>query len=331
MILRIIINYWTFISFSIIIGYFADLLFGDPQGRWHPIRLIGGMIAGTKKILRRILPKKKAGEIVGGILLVLIVLLFTGVVTTAVLFIGLYIHWLLGVCIECYMCYTIFAAKSLRVESMKVFEALQTKGLAEGREAVSMIVGRDTKTLNEEGVIKAAVETIAENTSDGVIAPMIYLIIGGPILGFLYKAVNTMDSMVGYKNDEYLYFGRAAAKTDDVWNFFPARLSALFMIWGSKLAGLNRKEAYRIYIRDRGRHASPNSAQTESVMAGALGVELSGDAWYFGKKIHKPTIGDATRRIERLDILRANKLMYASSALAMIMLFVARWLITLFL
>ncbi len=282
-------------------------------------------------MLRKIFPKKKSGEMVGGIFLVIIVLVVTGVIATAVLFAGFYVHWILGFCLECYMCYAIFATKSLRVESMKVFEALQTKGLEEGRYAVSMIVGRDTKTLNEEGVIKATVETIAENTSDGVIAPMIYMIIGGPILGFLYKAVNTMDSMVGYKNEKYLYFGRAAAKTDDAMNFFPARLSAMFMLWGTKMAGLDRAQAFRIYVRDHANHASPNSAQTESVMAGALGVQLAGDAWYFGKMVHKPTIGDALRKIEKLDILRANKLMYAGSGLAMMALFIARWLITLFL
>ncbi len=331
MLVRIIVNYWTFISLSVLLGYFLDLVIGDPRGMWHPICLIGRIISLCERILRKIFPEKKGGQLVAGGLLVALVLFFTFVISTAVLLVGFALHWGLGFGLMTYMAYAIFATKSLRVESMKVYTALQQKGLQAGQEAVAMIVGRDTKTLNEEGVIKATVETIAENTSDGVIAPMIYMMIGGPILGFLYKAVNTMDSMVGYKNDKYLYFGRAAAKVDDGWNLIPARLSALFLILGAKVARQDSKEAYRIYIRDRRNHASPNSAQTESVVAGALHVQLAGDAYYFGKLYSKPTIGDAIRPIQALDILRTNKMMYAASALAMMTLFVARYLITLFL
>ena len=178
-----------------------------------------------------------------------------------------------------------------------------------------MIVGRDTEALNEEGVAKAAIETVAENTSDGVIAPMLYTALGGPILGFLYKAVNTMDSMVGYKNDTYLYFGRAAAKLDDFVNYFPARISAYMMIAASFLGGqcFSGKRAYYIYKRDNGNHASPNSAQTESVCAGALGIQLAGDASYFGKIVKKPYIGDSVRAVEYEDIKRVNHLMYLTA------------------
>lgn len=198
---------------------------------------------------------------------------------------------------------------------MKVYNALKNDGLEAARKAVSMIVGRDTQCLGVEGVTKAAVETVAENTSDGSIAPMLFLAIGGPVLGFFYKAVNTMDSMVGYKNDRYMDFGRAAAKLDDVLNYIPARLSARLMIFSCLFLGkeYSYKEAKRIYLRDRYNHASPNSAHTESVCAGALGLELAGDASYFGKIVKKKTIGDKHRAIEAEDIKRANRLLYATA------------------
>jgi adenosylcobinamide-phosphate synthase len=198
---------------------------------------------------------------------------------------------------------------------MKVYYSLKNQTLEEARYAISMIVGRDTQCLDEIGVAKAAIETVAENTSDGVIAPMLYTALGGPILGFLYKAVNTMDSMIGYKNDKYLYFGRAAARLDDVVNFIPSRISAYIMILASFLVGksFSGKGAYTIYKRDNRKHASPNSAQTESVCAGALGIQLAGDASYFGKIVHKPFIGDSFRKVEYEDIRRANKLMYMTA------------------
>jgi len=226
-----------------------------------------------------------------------------------------YIHPCLGVLIETIMTYQILATKCLKVESMKVYHCLQTEGLEAARKAVSMIVGRDTSVLDEEGVAKAAIETVAENTSDGVIAPMLYTALGGPILGFFYKAVNTMDSMVGYKNEKYLYFGRAAAKLDDLVNYIPARISAYLMICAAFIGGksFNGRQAYKIYKRDNRKHASPNSAQTESVCAGALGIRLAGDASYFGKIVKKPFIGDARRSVEYEDIKRVNKLMYMTS------------------
>jgi adenosylcobinamide-phosphate synthase len=229
--------------------------------------------------------------------------------------------------LEGFICYQLLATKSLKYESMKVYKELKNNDLEGARNKVSMIVGRDTKALTEEGITKATVETIAENTSDGIIAPMIYMIIGGAPLGLFYKAVNTMDSMVGYKNDKYFYFGRASAKLDDVLNYIPARISAYLMIVASFILKMNGKNAYKIYKRDRYNHASPNSAHTEAVCAGALEVQLAGDAYYFGKLYKKKTIGDALRPIEYDDIRRANLLLYVTSIIGIILFSVMKSII----
>ena len=221
--------------------------------------------------------------------------------------------WQLGLALESFWCYQILATKSLKVESDRVYQEIQTGDIARARKAVSMIVGRDTKSLTEEGIAKAAVETVAENTSDGVTAPLMFLMLGGAPLGFLYKAVNTMDSMLGYKNEKNLYFGRVAAKMDDVFNYLPSRVSAVLMIAAAFLTGMDAKKAAQIYKRDRRKHASPNSAQTESVCAGALQVQLAGDAWYFGVLHKKETIGDPIRPVEAEDIKRAGRLMYVTA------------------
>ena len=232
----------------------------------------------------------------------------------------------LGLTLETFMCYQLLATRSLRDESKKVYDALQTGDLEKSRYAVSMIVGRDTQSLTEEGVTKAAVETVAENTSDGIIAPLFYMMIGGAVGGFAYKAINTMDSMVGYKNEKYQFFGTPAALLDDVVNYIPARLSAWLMILGAFLLKMNGKNAKKIYLRDRYQHASPNSAHTEAVMAGALEIQLAGDAWYFGELHKKPFIGDPIRKVEKEDILRSHKLMYMTGALALVIFgFVRFW------
>lgn len=236
-------------------------------------------------------------------------------VPLGILYVAYKIHTLLGIGIETFFCYQMLAVKSLKQESMRVFEELEKGDLKGARYAVSMIVGRDTQSLDEVGVTKAAVETVAENTSDGIIAPLFYMAIGGPVLMFFYKGVNTMDSMVGYKNEKYLNFGRYAAKLDDILNYIPARISAWLMIAGAKLCGFDSKNAVKIFKRDRYNHASPNSAQTEAVMAGALDIQLAGNAYYFGKLCEKPTIGDAIRPVEKEDIPRANQLLYVSAAL----------------
>lgn len=312
---------------ALCIGYVLDLCFGDPYWMPHPIRLIGNFISFTEKKIRKIMPKNQKGEWIGGIILVCIILLCSTFVSGGILWIAYSVHTYLGIGIESIMCYQLLATKSLKVESMKVYKKLEEKDLIGARKAVSMIVGRDTESLTEKGVAKAAVETIAENTSDGIIAPILYIALGGAALGFFYKATNTMDSMVGYKNDNYLYFGRAAAKFDDIVNYIPARISAYFMILASYLIRLDGKNAFCIFKRDRYNHASPNSAQTEAVCAGALGLQLAGDAYYFGKLYPKKTIGDAKREIEYKDIKRANYLLYMTSFIGIVIVVLIHFLL----
>lgn len=301
---------------AFLLGFFLDLLVGDPYWLPHPIRLIGSLILRLERHLLKASGKQdNRNEWKKGVLLVMMVLIITGCVSALILGGAYYIHPGFGVLIETIMTFQILATKSLRVESMRVYKCLKQEDLEAARQAVSMIVGRDTATLDEVGVAKAAIETVAENTSDGVIAPMLYTALGGPVLGFLYKAVNTMDSMIGYKNDKYLYFGRAAAKLDDIVNFIPARISAYLMIFSAFMSGkcFDGRNAFKIYKRDNRKHASPNSAQTEAVCAGALRIQLAGDASYFGKIVKKPYIGDAYRKVESEDIKRANRLMYLTA------------------
>ena len=301
---------------AFIAGFILDLLLGDPQNFPHPVRWIGTLIGKlTDKLLiekENSQEKRKKGS-----LLVVIVIAISVTITALFLWVSYTINTYFGLIIEAVITYQCLATKSLYIESMKVYYSLKDGGLVAGRQAVSMIVGRDTAALDEVGVTKAAVETVAENTSDGIIAPMIYLAIGGPVLGIAYKAVNTMDSMIGYKNDKYLDFGRTAAKLDDVVNYIPARISAYLMVLSALVLGkeFDYKNALRIYKRDRYNHASPNSAQTESVCAGALRVQLAGPASYFGKTVNKPFIGDKLRNVELEDIKRANKLMIATSVI----------------
>lgn len=304
---------------ALVIGFLLDLILGDPHWLWHPIRGIGNLISVTEKLLRRIFPKTKQGELLAGVLLVILVVGISAGIPTVLLVLVFRWNRYAGILLEAIMCYQLLATKSLKVESMKVHNALQAGDLEGGRQAVSMIVGRDTKSLSQEGIVKAAVETVAENTSDGSIAPIIYMAIGGPILGFCYKAVNTMDSMVGYKNDKYLYFGRAAAKLDDLVNYIPARISAYLMIVAAAIRGLPAKKAWSIYRRDRYNHASPNSAHTEAVTAGALEIQLAGDAYYFGKLYPKKTIGDNIRPVEIADIKKANELLYITAILGLLL------------
>lgn len=315
------------IILACVTGFLLDCIFGDPAWMYHPIRVIGNLISVLKKGLRKLLcsripaseqEKKNRREVLAGGILWILTVSLSFLVPAVLLFAAGKVHPAVRFLLETFWCYQIFAARCLVGESRKVYQKLKEDDLPGARKAVSMIVGRDTENLTAEGVTKAAVETVAENTSDGVTAPLLFLLIGGAPLGFLYKAVNTMDSMLGYKNEKYLYFGRIPAKMDDVFNYIPARLTAWFMIVAAFLTGMDGKNAWKIYLRDKRKHASPNSAQSEAVCAGALDVQLAGDAVYFGKVYKKDYIGDAIRKIEPEDILRAGKLMYMTTILMMV-------------
>lgn len=296
-------------------GFLLDCILGDPYSFPHPVRLIGRMISALEKWVRNRFADRL---ILGGTILGLIVILTSTVLPFLLLIVCYRLNMWVGSALESILCYYMLAARCLRSESMKVYYAIRENDTEKARKAVSMIVGRDTDVLDRNGVIRAAVETVAENTSDGVTAPMIYMGLGGAPLGFFYKAVNTMDSMIGYTNEKYINLGRFAAKLDDVLNFIPSRLTALLMILSSGILNFDISDAFRIWKRDRRKHASPNSAQTESVCAGALDVRLAGDAYYFGELHRKPYIGDDIREIENEDIRRANRLMYCTSVLTLI-------------
>lgn len=308
------------IGYAVLGGFVLDAVFGDPAWLPHPVVYMGKAISALEKGLRTRLPKTPEGELWGGRILAFCLPVGTFAITSLVCMGAAALHPLLGLAVQMFWCGQALAAKGLVQESMNVYRELTKPDLPAARIAVSRIVGRDTQALTAEGVTKAAVETVAENASDGVIAPLFYMLLGGAPLALTYKAINTMDSMVGYKNEKYLYFGRAAAKLDDAANYLPSRLSALLLIAASFFCRENGKNAWKIWRRDRRNHASPNSAQTEAVMAGALSVQLAGPAWYFGEYYDKPTIGDPLRPVEPGDILRANRMLYWGGFLSLILL-----------
>ena len=310
------------------IGFIIDLLLGDPHGWPHPVIWIGKLISFLEKRLRRLFPATPGGERAAGAVIWVVTAGVSLAVPLVILRLcGRVSPWL-RLAVESVMCWQILATKSLRVESMKVCDALETGTLADARKAVSMIVGRDTELLDDAGVTRAAVETVAENCSDGVVAPLLFLALGGAPLGFLYKAVNTMDSMLGYTEPPYTNIGRYPAKLDDIFNYLPARISALLMLPAGVLLGLDGKNGWRIFRRDRYKHASPNSAQTESMCAGLMGLRLAGDAVYHGVLHKKEYIGDPLREIVHGDIPLACRLMTLTAVLALILSCVIRFLIT---
>lgn len=310
----------TLHAVSLAAAFALDAVIGDPAAIPHPVRLIGALISASERATRRIFPDTPRGGVHAGLCTWCITASLSLLIPATALILCARISIYLAFVLNTFWCFRILAAKSLRLETMRVFGRIAAGDIAGARKYLSRIVGRDTEDLDFEHIERAVVETAAENTSDGVIAPLIYMAVGGAPLGMLYKAVNTMDSMLGYKNKRYIDFGRYPAKIDDVFNFIPARLTALAMIAVSGLIGLDRKNAFRIYRRDKTNHPSPNSAHPESACAGALGVELGGSAYYFGELHVKRTIGDPLRAIEAEDIIKANRLMYASSLLMLAVL-----------
>ena len=300
---------------AIILGFILDFIFGDPRWLPHPICFIGKLISITERVVRRFCGEKPEGLLMGGFVLVVIVLTVTFAVPYFILTLAEMYSPVLAFAVETFMFYQIFAMRSLKEASLQVYDALKSGDLQEARKKLSWIVGRDTAELTDEEVAKAAVETVAENTSDGVIAPLFFMFIGGAPLAFLYKAINTMDSMVGYKNDKYLYFGRCAAKLDDAANFIPARISGLLMVAAAYFLNMDASGSWRIFKRDRRHHLSPNSAMTE---AGALGIKLGGGHFYFGKCVPKDTIGDEVKKTDAEDIVKMNGLMYMTCILSIL-------------
>ena len=316
------------ILYAALCGFALDLLLGDPA--WltpvHPVVLMGRAITALEKLLRALFPKTDRGEEAAGALMALLMSAGTFILCKLIVKLLNSLYPPLSFALEVIWCWQALAVRDLKVEAMRVQKALETEGLEAARKAVSRIVGRDTEALDEKGVARAAVETVAENFSDGVIAPLAYMLLGGAPLALVYKAINTMDSMVGYKNARYLHFGRVPAKLDDAANYLPSRLAALLLIAAARLTGEDAASAWRIWRRDRRKHASPNSAQCEAAMAGALGLRLCGPASYFGVKHDKPWIGDRRREIVPGDISRACRLEYTGALLGLAVLGMVRFL-----
>ena len=312
---------------AIFLGFLLDMAFGDPRWLAHPVVGMGRTITWAEKRLRAAFPDTPQGRRRAGAVLAAALPLATLVLSCGVLWLAHLVAWQLRLVLETLMCYQALATCELRRQTLVVGQRLEEGDLPAARAAVSMVVGRDTACLDEAGVTRAAVETVAENAADGVIAPLFYMALGGGPLALAYKAVNTMDSMIGYKNDKYLDFGRAAARLDDVCNFVPSRLAALLMVCVCPFLGFDAGGAWRIWRRDWSLSTSPNSGQTEAACAGALGLRLLGDAFYFGKLVHKPAVGDNTREIEVADIARANRLMLAASAAMLLLTCAVRWAI----
>ena len=310
---------YSFVNILImILGYVMDLVFGDPYWFPHPVRFIGKLISKTEKFIRKHAKSEKSLKYLG-ILMWLVPVVTTALVTTLIVKIASFNKYV-EIFVSAFIIYTTLSTKCLKDEATKIYNVLETGDIKKSRVQLSYIVGRDTTNLSQSEIIRATVETVAENTVDGTISPMFYGFLFGPVGAMTYKAINTLDSMVGYKNDKYLNLGCVSAKLDDVANFIPARLTAIFMPLGAFLCGMNGLNSFKIAIRDRKNHKSPNCAFAEGAAAGAIGVQLGGTNIYFGKEVYKPTIGDKKRELENYDIVRMNKLMYATTANALLIL-----------
>ena len=301
-----------------ILGYIMDLVFGDPYWFPHPVRFIGKLISKTEKFIRKHAKSEESLKY-WGILMWLVPVVTTALVTSLIVKIASFNKYV-EIFVSAFIIYTTLSTKCLKDEATKIYKVLETGDIKKSRVQLSYIVGRDTTNLSQSEIIRATVETVAENTVDGTISPMFYGFLFGPVGAMTYKAINTLDSMVGYKNDKYLNLGCVSAKLDDVANFIPARLTAIFMPLGAFLCGMNGINSFKIAIRDRKNHKSPNCAFAEGAAAGAMGVQLGGTNIYFGQEVYKPTIGDKKRELENYDIVRMNKLMYATTANALLIL-----------
>lgn len=313
-------------TIATVIGFIIDLIIGDPVFPLHPVRLIGRLITFLENKLRK--PNDtSAGDIRRGSAVATLTVVITGACVCLVVLVCGWINRYLQLTVEALLCWSVLSAKDMTVESRAVYDALDNQDLPRARQALSMIVGRDTSALNEEEIVKATVETIAENTNDGEIAPLFYLLFGGPVFGFIYKAVNTLDSMIAYRDEKYFYFGRAAALADDVMNYLPSRIAATLMIISAGALGFDKENAVRVHRRDAKLHDSPNSAQTEAVLAGALNISLAGFISYRGVLTHKPELGDPLRKADKEDILKANQIMFMASCLMMGVFVVVRFIV----
>ena len=294
------------------IAYVLDLIFGDPQNVVHPVQVIGKIISAGEKVLLRKKYKFLAGAVLN---------IFTVSITYTLMYlisksVKISVFFMI---IEIYLMYTIFSINSLAREGNRVYRILKEGDIEKARKDLSYLVSRDTEMMDEKMIIRSTMETISENTVDGIVAPMFYMFLGGMPLAMAYKAINTLDSMVGYKNEKYMDFGKFSAKVDDAANFIPARITGILIVLASMILGYDYKNSLKIFLRDRKNHSSPNSAHSEASVAGALGVQFGGKVSYFGKEIDKPTIGDKTKEFELEDIRKNIRIMYVTSFLSLVM------------
>lgn len=300
---------------ALIIGFVLDLIIGDPHNPYHPVRMIGNLAMNLERIFRKLYSNNLK---LAGTMAWIFIIAPTFLMTLVIVKIAFFIHPMVGILVEGILIYFCISAKGLKVEGLKVIRTLELGDLEKARHQLSYIVGRDTASLDETAIVRAVIETVAENMSDGIIAPILFAGLGGAPLAMAYKAVNTCDSMFGYKNEKYIDFGFAAAKLDDWFNYIPARLTGYLIVVASFILGLEYKQSYVMYKRDRYNHTSPNSAHPEAAVAGALGIKLGGANYYFGKLVEKPTIGDETKPIEIEDLYETNNILVVVSFLGLI-------------